>query len=77
MLGKPYLLEPELEGMPREQLEERQTALLKKVVETCYEKVEMYGEKFREMGITPSDVQTLDDIKKLPFTNKEDLRLRL
>ena len=76
MPGKPYLLEPELEGMPREQLEQRQTALLKSIVETCYEKVAMYGEKFKEMGITPSDVQTLDDIKKLPFTNKEDLRLR-
>ena len=76
MPGKPYLLEPELEGMPREQLEQRQLTLLKQLVETCYKNIEMYGEKFREMGITPSDVQTLDDIKKLPFTNKEDLRLR-
>ena len=76
MPGKPYLLEPELEGMPREQLEQKQLTLLKKVVETCHKKVAMYGEKFKEMGITPSDIQTLDDIKKLPFTNKEDLRLR-
>lgn len=76
MPGKPYLLEPELEGMPREQLKDRQTTLLKEIVETCYNKVPMYGEKFKEIGLLPSDVQTLDDIKKLPFTNKEDLRLR-
>jgi len=76
MTGKPYMLEPELEGMPRELLRERQTTLLKKTVETCYSKVAMYREKFREMGITPSDIKTLEDIKKLPFTTKEDLRLR-
>lgn len=76
MAGKPYMLEPELEGMPRELLRERQTTLLKKTVETCYNKVEMYREKFRETGITPSDIKTLEDIKKLPFTTKEDLRLR-
>jgi len=76
MPGKPYLLEPELEGMPKPQLRERQTALLKKTVERCYANVEMYKAKFDKHGITPSDIMTLEDIKKLPFTGKEDLRLR-
>jgi phenylacetate-CoA ligase len=76
MPGKPYMLEPELEGMPREQLKKRQTELLKKTVEKCYANVDMYKEKFRQLGVTPADIKTLDDIKKLPFTNKEDLRLR-
>lgn len=76
MPGKPYLLEPELEGMPREQLKTWQTKQLKKTVERCYEKVEMYREKFDAMGIKPSDINTLEDIKKLPYTGKEDLRLR-
>ncbi|HNR13312.1 MAG TPA: AMP-binding protein, partial [Thermodesulfobacteriota bacterium] len=76
MPGKPYMLEPELEGMPREQLRKRQTELLKNTVERCYAHMEMYQEKFRQAGITPADIRSLDDIKKLPFTNKEDLRLR-
>lgn len=76
MPGKPYMLEPELEGMSRGLLKERQLELLKKTVETCYTKVEMYREKFDEKGLKPSDIKTLEDLKKLPFTSKEDLRLR-
>jgi len=76
MSNKPYILEPELETMPRDLLRERQTDLLKKTVERCYNKVEMYREKFREKGITPADIKSLEDIHKLPFTTKEDLRLR-
>jgi len=70
------MLEPELEGMPRTELKEMQTKLLRKNVEACYTKMEMYNEKFKELGITPSDIKTLEDLTKLPFTTKEDLRAR-
>lgn len=73
---KPYMLEPELEGMPRGLLKERQTELLRKTIERCYDKVEMYREKFKEKGITPADIRSLEDLRKLPFTTKEDLRVR-
>lgn len=76
MPGKPYMFEPELEAMPRDLLRKRQTELLKQTVERCYTKVEMYREKLKEKGITPSDIRTLEDVRKLPFTTKEDLRLR-
>ena len=33
-----------------------------------------YGPKFKEMGITPDSIKTLDDLRRLPFTTKEDLR---
>jgi phenylacetate-CoA ligase len=35
---------------------------------------EFYRERFKELGITPDDIRTLDDVKKLPFTTKDDLR---
>jgi phenylacetate-CoA ligase len=44
------------------------------VVRKCYEKVPCYKNKFEEKGITPDDIKTLDDITKLPFTSKLDLR---
>ena len=47
MPGKPYMLEPELEAMPKDLLRKRQTELLKQTVERCYTKVEMYREKFK------------------------------
>lgn len=71
-----HLFEPELESMEREALDHRQLRLLKQVVETCYEKSEMYRDKFGAMGVKPSDIKTLKDIKKLPFTTKDDLRPR-
>ena len=49
MSKKPYIFEPELEAMPRELLRERQTNLLKKLTETCYNNMEMYRDKFNEL----------------------------
>ena len=68
----PYF-NPELETMPREQLESLQLERLKKTVQHCMN-AEFYRKRFKELGITPDDIQTLDDVRKLPFTSKEDLR---
>ena len=64
---------PEVETMPREALEKLQLERLQKTVRHCMN-AEFYREKFAELGITPDDIQSLDDVRRLPFTTKEDLR---
>ncbi|MBR2249347.1 MAG: phenylacetate--CoA ligase [Prevotella sp.] len=68
----PYF-NPEIETMPRQQLEQLQLERLKATVAHAMNSP-FYQEKFKELGITPDDIQTLDDVKRLPFTTKEDLR---
>ncbi len=68
----PYF-DPELETMSRDQLEALQLERLQKTVRHCMN-AEFYRERFKELGITPEDIRTLDDVKKLPFTTKDDLR---
>lgn len=64
---------PELETMPREALEKLQLERLQKTVRHCMN-AEFYREKFAELDITPDDIRSLDDVRRLPFTTKEDLR---
>lgn len=64
---------PELETMPVEQLHELQLKRLKETVRHCMNSP-FYQRKFQELGITPDDIQTLEDVRKLPFTSKDDLR---
>jgi len=62
------------ETMPRKDLRELQLKQLKKTVKTVYDTVPFYQREFKKLGVTPSDIKTLDDIRKLPFTTKNDLR---
>lgn len=62
------------ECLSREQLEEVQLTRLKKLVDRVFYNVPFYRSKFQEIGLEPSDITTLDDLKKLPFTTKQDLR---
>lgn len=64
---------PELETMPVDQLHELQLKRLKQTVRHCMN-APFYQKKSQERGITPDDIQTLEDVRKLPFTSKEDLR---
>lgn len=68
------LLEPELESMSRPQLEKLQLERLQKLVARVYEKVPFYKNAFDEKGIQPSDLKTLKDFARFPFTYKNDLR---
>ena len=68
----PYF-NPELETMSRQQIEALQLERLKQTVNHCMN-AEFYRKRFQELGITPDDIQTLDDVRRLPFTTKEDLR---
>lgn len=65
---------PEIEGASRAQMEELQIANLKKTIRSVYDNVAFYTKKFDALGIKPEDIQTLDDIQKLPFTIKQDFR---
>ncbi|MCK8603461.1 phenylacetate--CoA ligase family protein [Desulfoferrobacter suflitae] len=64
----------EFETLPREALEAIQFRRLKTVLERAYAMVPFYRRKFQEAGITPADVKTLNDLQRLPFTTKKDLR---
>jgi phenylacetate-CoA ligase len=66
----------EYETMPREALESIQLRRLQTTVERVYANVPFYREKFKESGVAPSDIKTIDDLKRLPFTTKQDLRDR-
>ena len=68
----PYF-DPELETMSRDQLEALQLERLQQTVRHCMNS-SFYQQRFKELGITPDDIRTLDDVQKLPFTTKDDLR---
>jgi len=67
--------DPLYECMPREDLEQLQLERLQATVNRVYKSVTCYKKKFDEAGIVPEDIRSLDDLEKLPFTTKEDLRL--
>ncbi|MCX7773128.1 MAG: phenylacetate--CoA ligase, partial [Clostridia bacterium] len=64
----------ELETMDFRALRKLQGERLKDTVKRVYENVPYYAEKMKKAGITPDDIQTVEDLKKLPFTYKTDLR---
>ena len=63
-----------MECMNRQDLQKLQGIRLKKVVERVYYNCEPYRKRMQEAGITPADIHTIEDIVKLPFTSKKDLR---
>ena len=65
---------PNKESMPREQMRELQGKRLHKIVDYVYHNVPFYRHKLQEMDLTPEDITSIDDIVKLPFTTKQDLR---
>ena len=63
-----------MECMNRESMREIQGERLRQVVEHVYHNCAPYRERMQQAGVLPSDIQTIDDIVKLPFTSKKDLR---
>ena len=68
------ILDIGFETMPREDLEAIILRRLKTTIDRIYANVPFYRKKFEENGITPNDIQSLEDLKRIPFTTKEDLR---
>ena len=63
-----------LETMPREELRELQAEKLKTLTEKLYHDVPFYRGKLQAKGIEPGDIRSVDDLRHLPFTLKQDLR---
>jgi len=64
----------EYETMPREALEAIQLRRLQTTVTRVYNTVPFYKKRFDEVGVKVDDVSSLDDLRRLPFTYKDNLR---
>ncbi|HII00691.1 TPA: phenylacetate--CoA ligase [Methanosarcinaceae archaeon] len=70
----PEYWDPEIETMPVAELRKLQEAKLREIVHYVYENSPFYRNRFDEHGVSPDDIRTLEDVRKLPFTFKQDLR---
>ena len=66
--------QPEIETMPYAELRQLQNERLVKQVQHVWDNVPYYRQKMEEKGVTPADIQSVDDLHKLPFLSKSDLR---
>ncbi len=65
---------PDAEKADSKDMRQHQIESLRKLVEMVYNRVPFYKKKFDEAGVKPGDIDSLDDIQKLPFTTKSELR---
>jgi phenylacetate-CoA ligase len=65
---------PDAETMPREDLEQLQLERLQSTLNRVYKNVKFYRSRFDELGIEPADIRSREDMEKIPFTTKDDLR---
>ena len=72
-MGKQYF-QPEIETMPVEEIKKHQSACLVKQVKHVWDNVPYYRKKMEAVGVTPEDIHGIEDLHKLPFVTKEDLR---
>ena len=68
------MYQPEIETMPQDQIRAHQSKLLVQQVRNVYDNVPYYRAKMEAKGITPDDIHGLEDLHKLPFLSKNDLR---
>lgn len=66
--------DPKIECMSRDEMSALQSEKLVKQVKRVYENVPFYRKKMQQKGVEPGDIKGIEDIGKLPFTTKEDLR---
>ena len=69
-----HYYQPEIECASREQILAWQNERLVKTVERVYNNVPYYRNLMEKKGVTPADIRSVDDLKKLPFLTKDDLR---
>jgi len=72
-MGKNYF-QPEIETMPLEELQKLQSERLVEQVKHVYANVAPYRKKMDEAGVKPEDIKGIEDLHKLPFITKDDLR---
>ena len=66
--------QPEIECASRDQIRQWQSERLVKQVRNVWDNVPMYRKRMEETGVSPEDIQSVDDLYKLPFITKDDLR---
>ena len=71
----PKYYQPEIETASHEQIRAWQNERLVKQVRHVWDNVPYYREKMEEKGLTPDDIQSVEDLHKLPFLTKDDLRI--
>lgn len=72
-MAKQYF-QPEIETMPAEEIKKHQSACLVKQVQHVWDNVPYYRKKMEDAGVTPQDIHGVEDLHKLPFVTKDDLR---
>ncbi len=73
IMGTSSYFDPEKETLSRKEIEELQLVRLKKTVQHCMDSP-FYKKRFEKNGLKPEDIKTLDDLKRIPLTTKQDLR---
>lgn len=68
------MFQKEIECMNRDELKKLQSERLVKQVKRMYENVKLFKERMDELGLTPEDIKGIEDLQKLPFSYKKDLR---
>ncbi|MDR2926446.1 MAG: phenylacetate--CoA ligase [Azoarcus sp.] len=66
--------DPEIETLPREEIRRMQLEKLQRQAAWAFERVPWYRERFLALGIKPEDIRALEDVRRLPFTDKQALR---
>lgn len=72
-MAKQYF-QPEIETMTAEEIKKHQSACLVKQVQHVWDNVPYYRKKMEDAGVTPQDIHGVEDLHKLPFVTKDDLR---
>jgi phenylacetate-CoA ligase len=72
-MKKIKMWKPELETLPREEIEKRQLDQFARQMKYVIEKSPFYRRKFQAAGVTPDDIKTMDDVRRVPFTTKQEL----
>jgi phenylacetate-CoA ligase len=73
VMTKVKMWKPEIETLPREELEKRQLKFFRKQMKYVMEKSPFYQRKFKAAGVTPQDIKNMDAVRLLPFTTKQEL----
>ncbi|MBR1555176.1 MAG: phenylacetate--CoA ligase [Oscillospiraceae bacterium] len=73
-MSEPRIYNPEMECMNPDEKKALQGERLRKTVKHVYDNVTLYRERMDAKGVSPDDIQSVDDLKLLPFTEKTDLR---
>src|SRR5579872_899303 len=67
------MIEPEIETMPRAELARLQLERLGETIRHAYAKVAVFRHRMELESLTPDDIRSLDDLRRLPFSTKSDL----